>query len=172
MIQRKGCWFNRSQNNINLLMTDKDRLIERVKMGHPEEAEEYVEAEKGRLLMLAIREEMARFDRQEVEQLQQALASSSQDRSVLIGVIVGGGALALVLMLLPLQLIARSITGPLTSLVRDSRRIFLAARCRRCLSMDRQDEIGNLTRVMNTVPARRFNSIFSRFESPSKNCEV
>ncbi len=141
------------QNNIHLLMSDKDRLIERVKLGHPEEAQEYVEAEKGRLLMLAIREEMARFDRQEVEQLQQALASSSEDRSVLMGVIVGGGALALILMLLPLQLIARSITGPLTTLVKTVEK-FSGGTMPKVPVLDRQDEIGNLTRVMNTVGAQ------------------
>lgn len=138
------------QNNIHLLMSDKDRLIERVKMGHPEEAEKYIEAEKGRLLMLAIREEMARFDRQEVEQLQQALASSSEDRSVLMGVIVGGGAFALILMLLPLQLIARSITGPLTALVKTVEN-FSGGTMPNVPVLDRQDEIGNLTRVMNTM---------------------
>ncbi len=138
------------QKNIDLLMFDKDRLIERVKMGHPEEGEEYVEAEKGRLLMLAIREEMARFDRQEVEQLQEALASSAEDRSVLMGVIVGGGALALILLLLPLQLIARSITGPLTTLV-NTVEDFSGGTMPKVPVLDRQDEIGNLTRVMNTV---------------------
>ena len=138
------------QANLKLLMIDKDRLIERVKIGHPEEASQYIETEKGRLLMLAIREEMARFDRQEVEQLQQALASSSEDRSVLMGVIVGGGAFALILMLLPLQLIARSITGPLTSLVRTVEN-FSGGRMPNVLVLDRQDEIGNLTRVMDTM---------------------
>ncbi len=138
------------QNNIHLLMSDKDRLIERVKVGHPEEALQYVEAEKGRLLMLAIREEMARFDRQEVEQLQQALASSSEDRAVLMSVIVGGGAFALILMLLPLQLIARSITGPLTTLVKTVEN-FSGGTMPKVPVLDRQDEIGNLTRVMNTM---------------------
>ena len=138
------------QNNIHILMSDKDRLIERVKMGHPEEAEDYIEAEKGRLLMLAIREEMARFDRQEVEQLQQALASSSEDRSVLMGVIVGGGAFALILMLLPLQLIARSITGPLTTLVKTVEN-FSGGTMPKVPVLDREDEIGNLTRVMDTM---------------------
>ena len=138
------------QNNIHLLMSDKDRLIERVKMGYPEEAEDYIEAEKGRLLMLAIREEMARFDRREVEQLQQALASSSEDRSVLMGVIVGGGAFALILMLLPLQLIARSITAPLTTLVKTVEN-FSGGTMPKVSVLDRQDEIGNLTRVMNRM---------------------
>ncbi len=138
------------QANLERLMRDKDHLIERVKLGHPDEAFQYIETEKGRLLMLAIREDMARFDRQEVEQLQQALASSSEDRSVLMGVIVGGGAFALILMLLPLQLIARSITGPLTTLVKTVEN-FSGGRMPMVPILERQDEIGNLTRVMNTM---------------------
>ena len=100
--------------------------------------------------MLAIREEMARFDRQEVEQLQQALASSSEDRSILMSVIVGGGAFALILLLLPLQLIARSITGPLTTLVKTVEN-FSGGTMPKVSVLHRQDEIGNLTRVMNTM---------------------
>ncbi len=138
------------QSNIHLLMSDKDRLIERIKVGHPEEAREYIEAEKGRLLMLAIREEMARFDRQEIAQLQQALESSSQDRSMLMNVVVGGGSLALILMLLPIQLIARSITGPLTTLVKTVEN-FSGGRMPSVPILNRSDEIGELTRVMNTM---------------------
>jgi len=138
------------QANVEQLMSDKDHLIERVKNGHPEEALRYVEAEKGRLLMLAIREEMARFDRQEVGQLQEALASSSHDRSVLMSVVVWGGGVALVLMLLPLQLIARSITGPLTTLVKTVEN-FSGGRMPVVPVLDRHDEIGELTRVMHTM---------------------
>jgi PAS domain S-box-containing protein len=138
------------QSSIEQLMADKDHMIERVKLGHPEEAFQYIETETGRLLMLAIRDNMARFDRREVEQLQRALASSSEDRSVLMGVIVGGGAFALILMLLPLQLIARSITGPLTTLVKTVEN-FSGGRMPMVSGLDRQDEIGNLTRVMKTM---------------------
>jgi PAS domain S-box-containing protein len=138
------------QTNVEHLMSDKDHLIERVKNGHPEEALQYVETEKGRLLMLAIREEMAQFDRQEVAQLQKALESSSQDRSVLMSVVVGGGGFALILMILPLQLIARSITGPLTTLVRTVEN-FSGGRMPMVPVLDRNDEIGELTRVMHTM---------------------
>ncbi len=138
------------QANVEHLMSDKDDLIERVKNGNPEAALEYIEAEQGRLLMLAIREEMARFDRQEIAQLQRALESSSQDRSVLMSVVVGGGAFALILMLLPIQLIARSITGPLTTLVKTVEN-FSGGRMPTVPVLNRNDEIGELTRVMNTM---------------------
>ena len=74
-----------AQTLVQQLMKDKDRLIERVKAGHPEDALDYIETEKGRALMLGVREEMARFDSREVELLRLALASSSEDRSVLLG---------------------------------------------------------------------------------------
>jgi PAS domain S-box-containing protein len=138
------------QANVEHLMSDKDDLIERVKAGNSEAALQYIETEQGRLLMLAIREEMARFDHQEIEQLQQALESSGQDRSVLMSVVVGGGGLALVLMLLPIQLIARSITGPLTTLVKTVEN-FSGGRMPTVPVLDRNDEIGELTRVMNTM---------------------
>ncbi len=138
------------QKNVEHLMADKDYLIGRVKGGHPEEARQYIEAETGRLLMLAIREEMARFDRREVEQLQEALTSSSQDRSVLMGVVVGGGSLALILLLLPLHLIARSITGPLTSLVKTVE-TFSGGTIPEVTVLERKDEIGELTRVLRRM---------------------
>jgi PAS domain S-box-containing protein len=138
------------QANVKHLMSDKDDLIERVKAGNFEAALQYIETEQGRLLMLAIREEMAKFDRQEIEQLQRALESSSQDRSVLMSVVVGGGGLALILMLLPIQLIARSITGPLTTLVKTVGN-FSGGRMPTVPILSRNDEIGELTRVMNTM---------------------
>lgn len=138
------------QERVIKLMADKDQLIERVKEGHTEEALDYIEAEKGRLLMLAIREEMAQFDQQEVGLLRQALESSSADRSVLMAVVVGGGGVALILMLLPLHLIARSITGPLTSLVKTVEKVS-GKSIPDVPVLDRRDEIGDLTRVMGIM---------------------
>lgn len=147
------------QKMVQHLMNDKDRLIERIKAGHLEEAMDYIESEKGRVLMLAIREEMARFDRREVEQLQQALASSSEDRSVLMGVVVGGGSLALILLLVPLHLIARSITGPLTTLVKAVENVS-GGNIPEIPVYHRRDEIGELTRVMQTMGTQIRNHIF------------
>ena len=139
-----------AQTLVQQLMKDKDRLIERVKAGHPEDALDYIETEKGRALMLGVREEMARFDSREVELLRLALASSSEDRSVLLGVVVGGGGLALVLMILPLQLIARSITGPLASLAKNVGSTS-AGTVPEVVVLPRRDEIGDLTRVMHAM---------------------
>ncbi|MEJ2230297.1 MAG: CHASE3 domain-containing protein [Nitrospirales bacterium] len=143
---------------VEKLMNDKDRLIERIKAGHPQEATDYIESEKGRLLMLAIREEMARFDRQEVEQLQQALASSSEDRSFLMRVVVGGGSLALLLLLVPLHLIARSITGPLTTLAKAVENVS-GGTIPQIPVFPRRDEIGELTKAMQTMGTQIRNHI-------------
>ena len=140
----------KAQTLVQQLMADKDRLIGRVKEGHHKEAFDYIATEKGRAIMLSIREDMARFDRREVELLSQALASSSADRSILLGVVVGGGALALVLMILPIQLIARSITGPLTSLAK-SVSSASAGTVPAVTVLDRRDEIGDLTRVIHAM---------------------
>jgi CHASE3 domain sensor protein len=138
------------QKMVRQLMNDKDRLIERVKAGHLEEAMDYIESEKGRILMLAIREEMARFDRREVMQLQQALSSSAEDRAALMGVVVWGGSLALILLLVPLHLIAQSITGPLTTLAKAVENVS-GGTLPNIPVFQRHDEIGELTRVMQTM---------------------
>ncbi len=138
------------QTFVQQLLTDKDRLIDRVKDGHHQEAFDYIATEKGRSLMLGIREDMARFDNREVELLSLALTSSSQDRARLLGVIVGGGALALVLMILPIQLIARSITGPLTALAK-SVSSASAGTVPSVTVLHRHDEIGDLTRVIHDM---------------------
>ncbi len=140
----------KAQTLVQQLMADKDRLIDRLKQGYQQEAFNYIATEKGRALMLGVREDMARFDHREVELLSQALASSSEDRSTLLGVVVGGGALALILMILPIQLIARSITGPLTSLAK-SVSSASAGTVPSVTVLNRRDEIGDLTRVIHAM---------------------
>lgn len=138
------------QKLIQQLMGDKDQLIEKVNRGQTEEAYHYIEAGSGRALMSAIREEMARFDRREVQLLREALLSSAEDRSFLMGVIVGGGVLALGLMMVPLHLIARSITGPLVSLAKTVSSA-PGGTVPDVPVLERGDEIGSLTRGMQAM---------------------
>jgi len=93
---------------------------------------------------------MARFDRARQQTLNTLLSRLSQDRSTMLSVILGGGTLALCLMLLALHLIARSITGPLVSLAKavGSSPAGIAPSVP---VMDRKDEIGNLTKVIHTM---------------------
>lgn len=145
--------IDEAQQLVEQLIADKDFLIEQVKAGHPEEAIDYITTGKGRALMLGIRENMARFDSREVELLREALASSAEDRSLLLGIVVGGGALALILMILPLHLIARSITGPLVALAKTVGSA-TGGVVPQVPVLERADEIGDLTRVMHAMSAQ------------------
>jgi PAS domain S-box-containing protein len=131
-------------------INEKEALIDATKAGHQEEAKRYIEEGRGRMIMVQIREEMARFDRARQQTLNTLLSRLSQDRSTMLIVILGGGTLALCLMLLALQLIARSITGPLVSLAKvvSSSPAGMAPTVP---VMDRRDEIGNLTKVIHTM---------------------
>ena len=141
-------------SNVRTLVTqftnEKEALIEAMKAGRQEELRQYIEEGRGRMIMIQIREEMARFDRARQQTLNTLLSRLSQDRSTMLSVILGGGTLALCLMLLALHLIARSITGPLVSLAKavSSSPAGIAPTVP---VMDRKDEIGNLTKVIHTM---------------------
>lgn len=135
------------------LMGEKDNLIEAVKAGHTVDAIHYVEAGRGRELMVEIRDAMNQFDRLEQAELNEALRRIGQDRSLIGAVILGGGALALILLVLALLLIARSITVPLGLLGRAVASARGGSVPQVPLS-DRQDEIGSLARVMRAMGAQ------------------
>lgn len=139
-----------AQHLVEQLMKDKDHLIEQVQQGNVADALHYIEEGKGRALMLAIREDIARFDRREGEVLGATLLRTSNDRSSLLSVIIMGGSLALLLMVLALRLLARSITGPLVTLVKtvENRMGGIVPEVE---VLDRGDEIGDLTRVMHDM---------------------
>lgn len=143
-------YFSKVQSLVAQLITEKEALIEAVKAGHAENARRYIEEGRGRRLMLDIRESMARFDQLGREALNVRLSKLSQDRSAMLFVILGGGILALILMLFTLHLIARSITGPLVTLAKavGSSPVGLVPTV---AVMDRRDEIGNLTQVIHTM---------------------
>ena len=129
---------------------EKEALIEAMKAGRQDELRQYIEEGRGRMIMIQIREEMSRFDKARQQTLNTLLSRLSQDRSTMLSVILGGGTLALCLMLLALHLIARSITGPLVSLAKavSSSPAGIAPTVP---VMDRTDEIGNLTKVIHTM---------------------
>lgn len=132
---------------------EKEVLIDDVKSGKQEKARQYIEENHGRQIMLKIREEMSRFDHLEHDVLNGRLAKLYQDRNTMLAVILGGGLFALVLMVSTLHLIARSITGPLATLAKavGSSPTGLAPAVP---VMDRRDEIGNLTHVMQAMSAQ------------------
>ena len=138
------------QRLVAQLFKEKDELIEEVKAGHVDMALRYVEAGRGRAIMVTIREEMSQFDHLEQEALHVRLAKIAQDRDAMVSVFLGGGSLALVLMILALHLIGRSISAPVVALAR----AVGSASTKPVLNVpatDRQDEIGNLARVIHMM---------------------
>ncbi len=138
------------QRLVKQLSKEKEELIEQVKSGHAEMAMQYVEAGRGRAIMVTIRDEMSRFDHLEQDTLHERLAKIAQDRDAMLSVFFGGGALALVLMIVSLHLIGRSITSPLVALAKT-----VGSTSAKPLAdvpaTERRDEIGNLIRVMHMM---------------------
>lgn len=132
-------------------IAEKNQRIEDVKAGNLSDAIRYIE--EGRGQMFLIRERMAQFDRLEQQALNKELANIARDRSLMITVILGGGLLALALMLVALHLIARSITAPLVSLSK-AMGTATGGAIPFVPILDRKDEIGALTDVMNAMSAQ------------------
>ncbi|MEW6543868.1 MAG: ATP-binding protein [Nitrospirota bacterium] len=141
------------QQLVKRLISDKERLIAAIRSSHEVDALHYIEQGRGREIMTAIREKMDQFDRLEQDALNEALTKLSRDRSFLLLVILGGGTLALLLMLVTLHLIARSITGPLVALAKAVGSATGGA-VPDVPVLDRGDEIGGLTRVMGAMSAQ------------------
>lgn len=138
------------QRLVTRLMDEKESLIRSVKKGETAEALRYIEEGRGQALMQTVREHMARFNRLEEEALNDALANMARSRKSMVARVLWGIALVFILMVLALQLIARSITGPLIGLaksVRSSDGLVPAD----VPVLSRQDELGELTRVMGAM---------------------
>jgi len=138
------------QRLVKQLMDEKEGLIRSVNKGQAAEALHYIEQGRGQTLMQSVRDHMGRFDRLEQEALNDALADMVRSRNSMVGRVMWGIALVFVLMVLALQLIARSITGPLIGLaksVRSSDGLVPAD----MPVLSRQDELGELTRVMGAM---------------------
>ena len=132
-------------------IAEKNQLIDAVKAGRLPEATQYIEEGRGR--MLIIREQMTLFERLEQQALNEELENIARDRSLMISVILGGGVLALALMLVALHLIARSITAPLVGLAK-AMGTATGGAIPFVPVLDRKDEIGALTNVMSAMNAQ------------------
>lgn len=135
---------------VEALMADKESLIEAFKAGRPQLARHHIEEGRGRTAMLAIRHEMGAFDRLGFELLNARVQRLARDRETMVTVILGGGSAALVLMVATLQLIARSITGPLATLAKAVGSTPVGA-VPTLAPTTRRDEIGNLARAIHTM---------------------
>ncbi len=141
------------QLQVQRLMEEKDSLINAVKSGHQVDALRYVQEGRGREIMIHVRQRMDQFNRLEQGFLYDTLAKIGHDRSLMLSVILGGGILALVLLVFALHLIARSITGPLVNVAK-AVRSSTGGTVPAVPVLERRDEIGDLTRVMNVMNAQ------------------
>lgn len=151
-----------AQGLVQQLMMEKDQLIEAVKEGRAKAALQYIEVGRGRELMTAIRDEMNRFDQAEQPLLNDALAKIGRDRALIVMVIIGGGVATLLLLGLALQVIARSITEPLV-LLAHSVQVTKGGTVPQVPVVERQDEIGVLTRVLDAM-ANQLRDHIARLE--------
>ncbi len=135
---------------VQVLIREKDDLIAKVRDGRAVDALHYIEGGRGRELMVAIRDGMTRFDQREFELITQARDTMARERAFMQGVIVGGGALALGVLALMVHWIARSITQPLASLAKTVG-FTESGLIPQLPALDRQDEIGDLTRAMSRM---------------------
>jgi PAS domain S-box-containing protein len=142
--------FHETRQLVDTLISDKDRLIETYRSGKHEEAIDYVEQGHGRALLIEIREHMSTFERLEQDRLGNLLTKLARDRSTMMSVILWGGLLALGLLVLTLQLIARSITDPLGKLAK-AVAASPAGVVPEVPLLTRTDEIGALSQVMHAM---------------------
>src|SRR5439155_26143890 len=96
---------------------------------------------------------MDQFNRLEQGLLDDTLAKIGDVRSMMISVILWGGSLALFLMVFALHLIGRSISGPLVNLAK-AVGSSTGGTVPAVPVLERRDEIGDLTRVMNVMNAQ------------------
>jgi PAS domain S-box-containing protein len=145
--------FHAVQTLVAQLVTEKEALIQAVKLGQRERALDYIEEGRGRALMVEIRHLMTKFDQLEQQRTMEELGQLSQDQTSTLFIILGGGVVTMGLMGAALYLIARSIAGPLVNLAKavgsspggvvPSIPVF-----------ERGDEIGALSRVMHRMSAQ------------------
>lgn len=145
--------FEVVQKLVAQLMKEKDELIEAIKAGHKPDAVHYIEAGRGRAMMVEIRERMMRFDQLEQQRVAKELALLSEDRTLNLYVVLFGGALTFGLIVGALYLIARSIAVPLVNLAKDVGSAPDGV-VPTIPVLDRKDEIGDLTRVMHAMSSQ------------------
>ncbi|NGZ95103.1 MAG: histidine kinase [Nitrospira sp. WS110] len=134
-------------------LDDKQRFIQAIKSGSSREAVQYVQDGNSREIMEDIRKWMNRIDLMERDTTQQALSRLSDDQTRALFMTVGGGVMTLALVIIGLATIAQSIAAPLVTLSKavstetgDAIPIIS--------TLDRKDEIGELTRVMGKMSLR------------------
>ncbi len=128
----------------------KAALVEDIRGGKRAYAFVYVQEGRSKEVMIATRNWIAEFERDQQQVTRQALAKLGTDRTWARFVILGGGLVTLCLVIVALAIIARSIATPLSALSK-----VVSSTAGEVVPaipvLDRKDEIGELTRVMNKM---------------------
>jgi PAS domain S-box-containing protein len=142
--------FKDAEALVSQFVAEKEELIRELKLGRKSNVLQYIKEGRGRALMFEFRSWMTSLDKFEQQSARDEFAQMSQDRtSTLLG-ILAGGLLTFVVIVCALYLIARSIAVPLVNLsaaVGDSSGALVPT----IPVLDRKDEIGGLTRVMQEM---------------------
>jgi PAS domain S-box-containing protein len=142
--------FTELENFVTKYVADKEELVKAMQSGRQMDAVRYIREGRGLEIMAEIRKWMTRFDQAQLLITQQELARVSADRKAASIVMLGGGLITLCLVVFALVLIARSIASPLADLskaVGSSPREMVP----NIPVFERQDEIGDLTRVIKKM---------------------
>jgi PAS domain S-box-containing protein len=145
--------FRELHKAVTEYVAEKQKLIQASQSGSPVEAVQYIQSGQSREIMIRIRDWMKRFDQMERQATQQELSRVSYDQTRTLTIMLIGGVMTLALVILGQAFIARSIAAPLVELSKavgsgSGETIPFIP------SLDRKDEIGELTRVMGTMSSR------------------
>ena len=142
--------FKDAEALVKQFVAEKEELIRDLQSGRKANVLQYIKEGRGRALMSEFRDWMARLDRFEQQSALDEFAQMSLDRTSTLLAILGGGLFTFGLIVCALFLIARSIAVPLVNLstaVGSSSGELVPT----IPALDRKDEIGGLTRVMQEM---------------------
>jgi len=145
--------FRELHKLVTQYLSEKETYIHKVEAGSSYGVVRYVQSGQSREMMVEIRKWMKRFDELERKATQAELAQLSYDQSWVVTIMLIGAVLTLILVIVGQAYIAQSIAAPLVDLSRT-----VSAGSGETIpvipSLDRKDEIGELTRVMGNMSAR------------------
>ena len=142
--------FKDAETLVSQITAEKEELIRELQAGRRSIVLQYIKDGRGRALMSEFRAWMTQLDKFEKQTALEEFAQMSQDRTSTLLAILGGGLFTFGLIVGALFLIARSIAVPLVNLskvVSESS----GGLCPIIPVLDRKDEIGGLTRVMQEM---------------------
>jgi len=146
--QQQG--FDRILALVGKSFAEKEVLVEEMRSGKQLPAYAFVQEGRSREVMVELREWSTTFEQEQQQTAHQELARLGYDRTWARFVILGGGVITLCLIIIALVLIAHSIATPLVAM---SKVVATTAGdiVPEIPGLDRKDEIGELTRVMQAM---------------------